>query len=210
MFTLLVTSPARPVLRVAVGALAVTAPDMAMALTCLVTWAAPGLLGADVVGYVVTTLLLEFFVIHSAAFMGVAAVAPFPRALRVAIVVALGGLYMLMLQPIARVTGQPWIVWAFWGLVLNRLWALAAPAVDAGLRSSQPVQSEWLRCGLLYVGLAVITSLLPVPTLGFAVDGAWQRAAGTGLWVDAPQHAMAFGALYFGGNAWLRLRASAA
>lgn len=206
MIKSLVSFTGRSDVRTFVGAIAVVAPDFAVSLAFLVTWLVPTALGDDVVGYLVTTLLLEFFVIHSAAFMGVAAVAPFPRGLRVAIVIGLAGVYMGILWPVSRVTEQPWMVWAFWALVLNRLWALATPAVDTGLRSSQPVQDEWAMTGMLYVGLAAATAFLPVPALGLGSAGIWQRPPGGGLWIDAPQHAMALGTLYFGATAWRRLR----
>jgi hypothetical protein len=196
----------RPLLRVLVGAVGVVLPDIALASTYLLTWLVPGALGDDIVRTLVTTLLLEFFVIHSAAFMGVAAVAPFPRGLRAVIVAGLGAVYMVILWPMSQITGQTWMVWAFWGLVLNRLWALAAPAVATGLHSSQPVQNEWAMTGALYVGLAAVTSFLPVPALGLGAGGVWQRPPGGGLWMDAPQHAMAMGLFYFGGNAYARLR----
>lgn len=199
-------SAGRPLLRVLVGAVGVVLPDIALALTYLVTWLVPGAVGDDMVRTLVTTLLLEFFVIHSAAFMGVAAVAPFPRGIRAVIVTGLGVVYMVILWPMSQITGQSWLVWAFWGLVLNRLWALAAPAVASGLQSSQPVQDEWATTGIRYVCLAAVTSLLPMPALGLGGVLALQRPLGTGLWMEAPQHAMALGLFYFGGNAYARLR----
>lgn len=206
MIPLLSGPDARPLLRVLVGAVGVVLPDIALAVTYLVTWLVPTAFGDDMVRALVTTLLLEFFVIHSAAFMGVAAVAPFPRGLRVAIVVGLGAIYMAILWPVSQITGQPWMVWAFWALVLNRLWALAAPAVATGLHSSRPVQSEWTTTGLRYVCLAAVMSLLPLPALGLGAGGGWPRPPGGGVWIDAPQHAMALGVFYFGGNAVVRLR----
>lgn len=204
--SLVAVSPHPIVLRAARGAIGPVVADLLLAFAFAATWLCPGLLGAESAPALATTLVLEFFVIHAAAFLGVAAVAPFPAALRSAIVVVLGAVYLVILWPLAAVTGLEWLRWAFWALLLNRLWALAEPALALELRSSQPLQDEWLKVGLLSVGLAVVTAALPVPALGFASAGADVAVPLAGFGIPTPAHAMALGAMYFGINAWRRLQ----
>lgn len=182
-------------------------PDLALALAFLSTWLWPGTLGPAAVTTLSTTLLLEFFAIHGAAFLGVAAVAPFPWGVRTAIVSALCAVYLLILWPLAQVVGPAWIAWAFWALLLNRLLSLAEPAVSLDLRSSQPLQDEWAKVGVLFLGLAVITSVLPISGWTLLTPAALSSmVAGGEVWQAAPRHAMALGTCYFGIMAWRRAR----
>ena len=65
----------RPALRDFLAAL----PDFLIAGTAILTWYDPTVLGVTKVSYFVLLMLLEFVVIHSAAFMGAVAYAKVPK-----------------------------------------------------------------------------------------------------------------------------------
>ena len=72
----------------------------------------------------------------------------------------------------------------------------------ANLRS--PIVNE---DGVLYLLLAFVCTLLPLPRLG--IDGAARAAMdlpGSGVWIDDPHRPLAMGAFYFGLLAWIELR----
>jgi hypothetical protein len=193
----------RPLARLLIGVVGVVVPDLAMALTFLVTWLWPTALGESMVGYLVMTVVLEFPVIHSAAFMGEAAMGTARPAVRALRIIGLGGLYMGVLWPIGHLSGEMWIVWAFWALVLNRAWTTFAPAAVG--HADVQARQHWALSIALYMAAVVITAIVPVPALGLSTPGVWTPSPNSGgLWNDAPQHALAFGVLYFGVGACIR------
>src|SRR5262245_5947535 len=143
-------------------------------------------------------MLVEFFVIHSSAFMGVIIVAgPSSRFKKMMSVVGLGIFYSVFIVAFAAIFQQWWPSTAFCLLILNRLTPVL---LGTRLTSDQEaVQSVgWASSVLLYLLWAFATTLLPVPHLGVTADViAANKLPGSGLWVDEPNRVIAFGAFYF-------------
>src|SRR5262249_38263438 len=68
-------------------------PAFGFAGACLVTWFRPTAFGDRMVHHIAMVMLLEFFVVHSAGFMGVVAASDQPRARRLLLMLGLAGLY---------------------------------------------------------------------------------------------------------------------
>src|SRR5512140_2819463 len=70
-------------------------PDLALGLVYLITWIAPGVTQPAVVRSLVVTMLLEFIVMHSAAFTGQVLIGPLARGAKLGAMVGLGLFYSL-------------------------------------------------------------------------------------------------------------------
>jgi len=172
-------------------------PSAALAVTFLITWIAPYTFGEQVVRRLVLLMLLEFIIIHSSAFMGLAVISNRPRRQKVKTLLFLGAFYSLFAAGFAASFERWWPMFAFWGLTANRLLAalVAPPAREADKRH---IQAIWSCTVLWYLVAASVTTFLPIPELGItaAVRGT-QDLPGTGLWIDEPQRVIAAGFLYF-------------
>jgi hypothetical protein len=74
-------------------------PDFGFAGACLVTWFRPTTFCDRMVHHIAMVMLLEFFVVHSAGFMGVVAASDQPRARRLLLMLGLAGLYTVFTGP---------------------------------------------------------------------------------------------------------------
>jgi hypothetical protein len=194
----------RPLARFFVGAVGLALPDVGLASVFLITWIAPTALGDAMIGYLVMTMLLEFVVIHSAGFMGVVAMAKMPRLKRGVAMLALGGLYTAFVWPIGTLSGETWIIWAFWVLVLNRTWAAVGPAAVEG--AEVHTKEFWGLSVAVYLAAVFLTVFIPMPALGIN-ETVWTAPSNSGgLWNEKPQQALAAGLIYFGGGAAIRAK----
>ena len=181
-------------------------PDIGFAAVFLITWLRPSTFGPFMVKWLLVVMLVEFIIIHSAAFMGVVAFGPGGRAGRGARIVGLGAFYTLFAGAMSWVFRSWWPITAFWGQTLNRLLGVIlgqAPSAD----QKAFVMSGWAAAVVFYLLGCFATIALPVPRLGItpAVVAA-QKIPGGGLWVDHPEKVIAFGVVYFGLTAWSELR----
>src|SRR5438105_3194165 len=94
-------------------ALGAALPDAALAVTYLTAWIAPASLPATVGRWLMLTMLVEFIVMHSAAFMGKVAFLPLERRLRVRGMLGFAALYMLFMIGMAKGFHAWWPVWSF-------------------------------------------------------------------------------------------------
>jgi hypothetical protein len=183
-------------------ALAAALPDAAIAVGCLLTWFAPNLFGEYTVKWVVTLMLLEFIVVHSAGFMGITAYSRLPKLKKAGALLGLTLFYSLFAG------GFSWAMHSWWPLV--SFWVLCINRMLGGLLGQPPkggemafVASSWGVGAGLYVLGALATVMLPLPAFGISADViAHQNFGGvSGLWVEEPQRAVAFAFLYFGATA---------
>jgi hypothetical protein len=178
------------------------APDFATAGVFLVTWIAPATFGEQALKRLMLVMLLEFVVVHSAAFMGTVAVAPAGRAKRALGIVGFGAFYSLFAAAMGLAFQSWWPVIAFAGLTLNRLLGVLLGQVpDAEQKAF--IRMGWVASVEFFVGGCFLTMLLPVPALGVtpAVVAA-QHFSVTGLWIEEPQRVLAFGVVYFALTGW--------
>lgn len=177
-------------------------PDFGFAGVFLVTWIRPSTFGPFMVKWLLVVMLVEFIIIHSAAFMGVVGFAAGTRAVRSLRIAGLGAFYTLFAGAMSWVFRSWFPITAFWGQTLNRLLGvILGQGQDVGQKAV--VMAGWAASTVFYLLGCFATILLPIPRLGItsAVVAA-QRIPGGGLWVEHPEKVIAFGAIYFGLTAW--------
>jgi hypothetical protein len=142
-------------------------------------------------------MMLEFIVVHSSVFTGLFAFSDFSRSRRALGVLVISAFYVLFAAAFSAAFETSWPVLAFFGLTLNRmLGAFLGPAPSGNGR--QLVLLTWVASTASYVLLAALTVMVEVPALGVTPDVVQaQHFNGSGEWLEEPQHALAFGFLYF-------------
>jgi hypothetical protein len=181
-------------------------PDFGFAGVFVITWIRPSTFGPFMVKWLLVVMLMEFIIIHSAGFMGVAAFAPGGRTTRGARIIGLGAFYTLFAAAASFVFKSWWPITAFWGQTLNRLLGvILGQGQDLGQKAL--VISGWGAAFIFYLLGCFATIALPIPHLGITPEVvAAQRIPGGGLWVDHPEKVIAFGVIYFGLTAWSELK----
>jgi hypothetical protein len=190
-----------PAVRLALAAaVAGNLPALTLAASFAVVWLAPRRLGDAAVVSAVTTMLLEFLHLCATIVILQTVLQPgLPRATqlrRLALGCGWGGAVVLGL---CWGLGTPWAALAAFAM-------LVATTVTGILRRGElgPAETAFQRrsvgVGLaLYVALAFVASLVPLPRLGVVGDGHdYGFPAGSGgLWHQEPHRLIAFGCLYF-------------
>ncbi|MDA0833224.1 MAG: hypothetical protein O2955_06735 [Planctomycetota bacterium] len=172
-------------------------PDIALAGAFLITWISPYTFGDTAVRYFMLTMLLEFIIVHSSAFMGNVIFSRGSKSGRVIALVGLGLFYSLFVGGFAIGFGEWWPIYAFWGLTFNRmLGVIIGDAVEG--QESLYVRAGWALSAIYYLAGAFLTTLLPLPSLGITPPVRdTLDLPGDGLWIDEPYRVLAFGFLYF-------------
>ena len=178
-------------------AVASALPDVALSVVCLAVWIAPTAFSPDLPRWIMLTMLLEFVVIHSSAFMGQVLFADGAAGKRAMAVLGLGGFYTLFVGGFALTFHTAWPLVSFWLLTLNRMASvLFRPTPGAGQRPY--LNATWAAHVLCYLLGAFATIFPAVPRLGFTPGFvASLRLPGSGLWISQPWRVVAFGAIYF-------------
>jgi hypothetical protein len=172
-------------------------PSFILSGIFLITWVAPNALGQKMISYLMLVMLLEFINVHAAGFMGNTIISENSRGKKAAMIIGLGIFYTLFVGGFAFMFEQWWPVWAFWGLILNRLLGVLLGKAPTGQEKIM-LQTSWAIGVFCYVMLVFATILLPVPVLGVSSEAiAQQGFTARGLWIDEPYRLMAFGFLYF-------------
>ena len=184
-------------------------PDFATAGAFLVTWIAPTTFGELALSRMMLVMLLEFVVVHSAAFMGTVALAPAGRGKRALGILGFGAFYSLFAAGMGLAFHSWWPVIAFALLTTNRLLGVLVGQVpDAEQKAF--IQTGWAASVLFYLGGCFLTILLPIPALGITPEVvAAQHFSATGLWIAQPQRVLAFGVVYFALTGWSDLASHA-
>lgn len=188
------------------------APRFATAATYLAAWIVPQRLPPELVRGLVIGMVLEFLLLHSYAFLNFAAGAapdakPRERLKVALLVLGFGSFYLIMAAALAWATRSSAPVWVIAWLVGGRIFEIAV-AGDASAAVADSRTASWLRHLLLYLGLAVLTAVVPFPALGLSSEAvAGIGLSGSGSWIEKPQTLFAFGFLYFGLGAYFDLRA---
>ena len=172
-------------------------PDFALGLTFAIAWVRPTWAGPDLVPHLLLVMLLEFVIVHSSAFMGVAATADAPRQRRVRSLVGLGLFYSLFVGGFALGFHTWWPLAAFWGLTLNRLLGVLVGQAPAG-GERRLIMAGWAASAILYLGLCTLTLFLPLPRFGLTSEFVrGLHLPSSGVWIEQPHRVIAFGAAYF-------------
>jgi hypothetical protein len=186
-------------------------PDLGMAAFCLLLWIRPEIPGPGMIRTVTLVMLLEFIVIHSAAFMGsVALGGPSTTKLlkygRVKAVIGLGLFYTLFVAGFALAFGTWWPIVAFWVLTFNRLLGSILAHEEPTDIQKKGMLAGWAIGAVAYLMGAMVTTIGPVPRFGItdAVVSA-AELPGEGIWIDEPYRAVALAVIYFGVIGWYEL-----
>ena len=190
-------------------------PDFGLAALFLATWLWPTSQRPETIQHLLLVMLLEFIIIHSAAFMGRVAISPAPREAKVKGLLALAGFYSLFAAGFSLAFKSAWPLLSFWGLMANRLASVIVGQAPEG-EERVLLERGWGVCALAYLVFTFATVLLPVPRFGItpAIVAA-QGIPGGGLWVDQPWRVLALGFCYFtvvgwselNGHGWMRTAA---
>jgi hypothetical protein len=172
-------------------------PDLGLGVAFLITLFQPKALGDSMVKYAMLTMLLEFIVIHSAAFMGLVLWGPLPTLKKIGATLGLGVMYSTFLLAFWLALDEFWPIWAFWGLIANRM-ASALLSRDGSEKVHARMVAGWGLSVLWYLLWVFATTLLPMPAFGITPDViATSGIGGEGLWVDQPYRVVIAGAGYF-------------
>lgn len=172
-------------------------PDLAIAGVFLVTWIRPDTFGPLAVKHLVLVMLLEFIVVHSSGFMGVVTLSAGSRGKRLLILLGFALFYSLFTGAFSLAFHTSWPFVSFWVLTANRMLSIVvSPAED--LKAANVVMAGWALTVMAYLGCCFLTVFVPLPRLGITSEVVTRQAfSGSGLWIDQPHTAIAFGTFYF-------------
>lgn len=189
--------------------LASALPDAITAALFLSTWIEPRRSGIERIEYLMTVMLIEFFVVHSSGFYAaILATTPSSRAKRVVAMLGLMALYSVFMLLFLATAKNPWPIYAFLWLLASRFLHVVIARVDR-TESIQRAVQLWAISVAAYVLGAIATILLPLPPLGVTPDviSSLQLHSG-GTWSARPHTVLAFGTLYFTIQAWAKFALS--
>lgn len=172
-------------------------PDFGLAGFFAISWIAPSSFGSHLLKRLELIMLMEFFILHSSAFLAFAMTAPQRRTTRVLAVTGLGLFYTMFVGSFALSFGTWWPLVSFWMLLVNRMLAIVfgpPPRMgDFGF-----IVIGWAVASACYLGYALLTATAPIPRLGVtaAVQAAQPISVG-GLWGEEPWRVIAFGTFYY-------------
>jgi hypothetical protein len=198
--------------------LASAAPDIALGLVYLGAWIKPAALAPGFFATLTLIMLLEFIIIHSAAFMGSILLGTAERRAKLTAMLGLGGFYTLFVGGFSIAFHTAWPLVSFWALMANRLSGVLLKQAPEG-EERLFVQRSWAVSTLFYLLGAFVSVVPPLPHLGLTPDVVPAlHVPGSGLWISQPHRLAAFGFLYFTavgiselyGHAWLKMQTAAA
>ncbi len=187
-------------------------PDLLTAAGFLLVWMHTEWFEPRWVATGMTTMLLEFFVVHATGFYTVVMYGDDTRGRRVLYLAGLASLYLLLIAAFAWGMHAWWMVGAFFWLSIGKMLTVwTAPAKARSFEQSFDRQmlamAAWALSVVVYLGAVGASVMVVWPPYGVTPDVV--RAAGFdpasgGEWEATPYKALAGGALYFGAMALLR------
>jgi hypothetical protein len=192
-------------MRLTVPQLFAALPDAITAVLFLTAWIAPSALGPEYVTNLTLVMLIEFVVMHSSAFYALlAANSGVSRSRRVAMLSGLTVFYFTFIAAFAIIFHSLWPIFAFAWLFASRFAHIWAQPVQSSA-DTQRMMMLWAASGFTYIIGAILTALLPLPRLGISPEFvASMHLSGSGVWVERPYTVLAFGAIYFTVQAWVK------
>lgn len=187
-------------------------PDLLTAAGFLLVWMHTDQFGPKWVATGVTTMLLEFFVVHASGFFAVVMYGDSPRAKRVLYLAGLASLYLLLISGFAWGFHAWWMIGAFFWLSLGKmLTAWQVPTKGRGFEQQFNQQfmamAAWALSVVAYLGAVAAGSTLDLPAYGVTPEvttAAGFDVSSSGEWESKPYRALAAGAIYFAAMGVLR------
>lgn len=178
------------------------APDALTAALYLIAWFAPTLIGSGQVRGLMLTMAVECVVMMSSGFFyGIALQDAAKRRRQIGLTVALVLFYFAFIGGLAWQFHSLWPLFAFVWLLLSRFLPLWLG------RGSDVVRDRlfwgWTVSMALFFAGGFVTTLLPLPRLGLT-PAVVQSLDLHGKSMEQPWMLLAFGAIYFGAQAWAK------
>ena len=186
-------------------------PDAITATLFLIAWIDPSIPGPEYVKNLMLVMLIEFIVMHSSAFYSFIAAddgdSPVKRSL---MLIGLSAFYLTFVAGFALAFDSTWPLFAFAWLFVSRFIHLWIHPAQSGAQAGR-MMALWGASAAAYLIGAFATVMLPLPALGITpeVIGS-MHLPGSGEWIERPYTVLAFGALYFGVQAWVKYALSGA
>jgi uncharacterized membrane protein YecN with MAPEG domain len=186
-------------------------PDAVTAALFLTAWIDPSIPGPEYVKNLMLVMLIEFIVMHSSAFHSVIAAddgdSPIKRSL---MLIGLSAFYLAFVAGFALAFDSTWPLFAFGWLFVSRFIHLWIHPAQSGAEGGR-MMALWGASALAYLVGALATVMLPLPALGITPEFiASMHLPGSGEWIERPYTVLAFGALYFAVQAWVKYALSGA
>ena len=172
-------------------------PDFALAGYFAAVWVAPTAFGNHTFARLELIMLMEFIIIHSSGFLGVAMTAPRRRSMRVLAVIGLGLFYTMFVGGFALSFGTMSPLISFWLLLVNRTLSIVlGPSPKQG--DFDFIVVGWATAVVCFLGYTMLTAFASIPRLGVtaAVQAAQPTTVG-GLWAEEPWRVIALGTFYY-------------
>lgn len=195
--------PVSPVIRNSISA----APDLIMGLGFLVSWIDPNAGGEHTLHLYATIMTLEFFTIHSTAFLLFALFIGTSFLKKIVRTILIGSFYTVFMWSFCIQEGVWWPLWTFWLLILNRMMSVLIGENTKAFRQIAML-AMWGWSVVCYILAIVVTFVLPLPVWGWTNEyiRSLPKNAG-GIWFAEPQTLFAAGFLYFTSVAVFELKA---
>lgn len=183
--------------RVRVARIFSALPDFLLAGYFAAVWVAPNAFGNHTFARLELIMLMEFIIIHSSGFLGVAMTAPRRRVMRVLAVIGLGLFYTAFVGAFAMSFGTMSPLISFWMLLFNRMLGIVlGPPPKQG--DFDFIVVGWATAVVCYLGYTMLTAFASIPRLGItaSVQAAQPISVG-GLWAEEPWRVVALGTFYY-------------
>ncbi len=180
--------------------------DIGVVFSVLAVWKSPGVFSPDDVKWFVGVFMLEFLMVHSGPFLGYAVFDDVPRRTQVKRVAAMGSLYLLFAAGFTLSLGSLFPLAAMSASMAEKLSAVWLGSRPRPARKAE-LQYFWGIGALAYLFACAMSVAVSWPRWGITPDVVRSQGfAGSGLWEQQPQAALAACAIYFGWLAIARLR----
>ena len=174
-------------------------PELVSAGLLFWLWLDPMRFGIEWFRSGVLTLMLEFFVVHSAGFMSVFMFDPeSPPRKRMLLVAGLGVFYLLFISGFAWGFDAWWMLWVFAWLCFSKIQAIWHGG-EPEERDRMAAMAGWAFSVAVFLGSVGASVMLDFPRLGVtdAIRDAARFDANGGVWEAEPHRALAGAVVYF-------------
>lgn len=163
-----------------------------LAWTFWTAWWNPSRLGEAMVTYLVFLMILEFLLMHSSILFGTYVMARDDSKERLKSILLLGSVYSVFALGVSVVAKSVWPFVLLWWVTLGRFLPVLLRGPGPGEQESHLRRAA--PCAVFYLFGAFFCMFYPLPHLGMTSS---LRGHGSGLWMDEPYRALAFGVFYF-------------
>lgn len=181
-------------------------PDLLTAAGFLLVWMHTEWFKPQWVATGMTTMLLEFFVVHASGFYAVVMYGDDTRGRRVLYLAGLASLYLLLISAFAWAFHAWWMIGAFFWLSVGKMLSVwngpaKARTFEQSFDRQMMAMAAWALSVVVYLGAIGASVMVDWPPYGVTPEvttAAGFDVKSSGMWEATPYRALAGGALYFG------------